>query len=131
MERLKEKMNNINEQIRRLNSLFIQGIIDKAEHKTRYSILSDKIHILQSQLDKNQEERFDESEIQEMLSSFSRFSQAIKEQLKNPDFMTKRFMTEQLIQRVILSEKEITIEVSAPLTKSVLCTPNRESKMLL
>ncbi len=128
LEKLREKISNTNEQIKRLNTLFIQGIIVKAEHGARHSVLSDKIHMLQSQFNKNKQEHFDESEIQEMLlsfSKFSKFSKSIKEQFKNIDFTTKRFIIEQLVKRVILSKNEITIELSAPLTKSVLCTQNQ------
>jgi site-specific DNA recombinase len=122
LEKLKEKITILNGQIKRLNSLFIEGAIDKAEHGNRHRVLSDKIHLLQSQFDKHQHEYFEESEIQEMLQSFAKFSKSVKTRLKDADFAAKRFITEQLVNRVILSEKDITIELSAPLDKSVLCT---------
>ena len=123
VERLKEKIADLREQTRRLNSLFIQCLIDKDEHGERYRILSDKIHMLQAQLDKSGKDCLDEFEIQAMLSSFSKFSQSVKTQIKDADFTTRRFITEQLVNRVILSEKDVTIELAAPLDKKVLRTP--------
>lgn len=122
IEKLKAKIDSLNVQVKRLNSLFIEGMIDKAEHGDRHRVLSDKIHILQSQLDKHRQEHFEESEIQEMLKSFAKFSKSIATRLKDIDFATKRFITEQLVKRVFLSEKDITIELSAPLSKNSLCT---------
>ncbi|MFZ2654420.1 MAG: hypothetical protein WAX69_05850, partial [Victivallales bacterium] len=40
-----------------------------------------------------------------------------------------RFIVEQLVNRVELSENDITIELSAPLSKSGLCTNNLRQQM--
>lgn len=122
-----EKIKNTEERIRRLNSLYIDGSIGKQEHSERLRILSDQKHVLQSQLDKISGESLSEAETESILSSFSRFSAAIKDQLKSADFKTKRFIIEQLVHRVVLSKNDVTIELSAPLNKSVLCTQSFNS----
>jgi site-specific DNA recombinase len=120
---LEKKAAHLGEQTRRLNSLFVEGLIDKEEHRSRYKLLADKLHSIQSQLRKNSADQLDEKEMQDMLSSFSKFSETVKSQIKQADFSTRRFIVEQLVKRVILSEKDVTIELSAPLQRSALC-PN-------
>jgi site-specific DNA recombinase len=128
-DKLNDKIRQIKEQMKRLNSLFIEGALTKEEHSARYRILSDKNHVLQSQLDKNSDDHFNEAEAIAMLNSFSKFSDTARSQLKNANFETKRFIVEQLVNRVELSKNDITIELSAPLNKSGLCTNNLRQQM--
>jgi len=120
MAKLLEKQTGFNEQINRTNNLFIRGLIGKQEHLERYNSLKDKIHTLQLQLDKNKKDLLEEAEIEKMLSSFSIFAKTIKTQLVNADFAVKRFIVEQLVKCISLSENQVVIEFSAPLKKSVL-----------
>ena len=129
VDKLNDKILQIREQMKRLNSLFIEGVVIKEEHSARYRVLSDKNHVLQSQLDKNSDDHFNETEAIAMLNSFSKFSETARSQLKNADFETKRFIVEQLVNRVELSKNDITIELSAPLNKSCLCTNNVRQQM--
>ena len=111
--------------IKRVNSLFIRGIIDESEHKKQYKILKDKAYLIDQQIRKNSKEHLKEKEIEQILSSFNSFSKTIKIQLNNIDFLTKRSIIEQLIKSVIIDAKTITIEFAAPVEKRTLCTVSR------
>jgi len=121
-ERLEKKAADLNDRLRRLNNLFVEGFIPKPDYVAQHKILTDKLHLVQSQLRKSQADCLGEDELRGMLSSFSRFSETVKRQIKEADFATKRFIVEQLVKRVIVSEKDVTIELSAPLSKNILCT---------
>jgi len=119
---LEKKKQKAAESIKRVNSLFIRGMIDEFEHKKQYKILKDKVYIIDQQIGKNSKEHLKEKEIEQILSSFNNFSKTIKSQLNNIDFFTKRSIIEQLIKSVIISAKTITIEFAAPVEKRTLCT---------
>lgn len=120
--KLEEKKSCFNEQIHRIHNLFVRGLIGEKEHLERYSALKDKIHAVQLQLDKSKKDRLDDSEIAKMFSSFSEFSKTVKSQLLNAGFSVKRFIAEQVVRCVSLSENKVVIEFSAPLRKCTLRT---------
>ena len=62
-----------------------------------------------------------------MLASFSQFSKTVKSQLSDADFLVKRFIAEQLVKSVSLSENKVDIEFSAPVNKCSLHTLGAES----
>ena len=119
---LNKKREKIQTSLTRVNSLFIRGMIDETEHKSRYKVLKDKDHKIGIQIEKNSKDHLKEKEIEQILSSFTSFSKTIKLQLNNIDFLTKRSIIEQLIKSVIIAAKTITIEFAAPVEKRTLCT---------
>jgi len=121
---LENKKAKLNEQIKRVNSLFIRGMIENTEHAEKHKMLKNKIHQIQLQLDKTHNDKFEEREIEQILSSFNRFSNIIKTKLNSTDFSTKRTIIEQLVKQVSISKKSVTIEYAAPLTKCSLRPTN-------
>ncbi len=119
LEKKKEKAGT---SLNRVNSLFIRGMIDETEHKKQHKVFSDKIHIINKQIEKNSKDYLKEKEIEQILSSFSSFSKTIKLQLDSTNFLTKRSIIEQLVKSVIIAAKSITIEFAAPVEKRTLCT---------
>ena len=121
---LKEKKEKILQQRKRATSLCIQGMLSEKELRDKYRMLSDKIHAIDQQIKKLDEDRVAEEDIEQMLKSFTKFSKTIQKQAKDPDFETKRTIIEQLIKGVIISKTDVTIEYAAPLKRNNLRTVN-------
>ena len=127
---LEKKKEKNEEAIRRINSLFIRGMLDEEEHKKQHKIFNDKIHIINNQIEKNSKESLKEKEIEQILTSFRSFSKTIKIQLKNVNFSIKKSIIEQLVKSIIINTKTITIEFAAPVKKNTLCTASLDYRKL-
>jgi site-specific DNA recombinase len=119
----KEKLS---QQRKRATDLYIEGMLAGEDFREKVRVVNDKIHVIDRQLEKLKEDRVEEEDLQQMLQSFAKFSQTIRNEAKDADFETKRAIIEQLIKRVIISENDVTIEYAAPLKRNNLCTVSRE-----
>lgn len=121
LEVIDKKLAEIEKQIKRTNDLFIRGILDKDEHAGKHRDLDSRKKQLASQRDKVSSEHLEHQEIEQLMASFTAFAKAIKTSLDDADFETRRNLVEQLVKRVLVGKKVITIEYIAPLKKDNLC----------
>ena len=73
---------------------------------------------------KLKEHMLEEREIEQMLQSFSSFSSAIKEEIDEVDFATRRQIIENMVKRIIIEKNSVTIEYAVSLKNSKLCPTN-------
>jgi hypothetical protein len=121
LEVIDKKLAEIEKQIKRTNDLFIRDILDKDEHAVKYRDLDSRKKQLASQREKVSSEHLENQEIEQLMASFAAFAKAIKSRLDDADFETRRSIVEQLVKRVSVGQKVITIEFIAPLKKNSLC----------
>ncbi len=121
LEVIDKKLAETEKQLKRTNDLFIRGILDKAEHAVRHRDLDSRKRQLASQREKVSSEHLENQEIEQLMASFTAFAKAIKSRLDNADFETRRSIVEQLVKRVSVGKKVITVEYIAPLKKNILC----------
>lgn len=119
---LSAKQQKLKEQITRVNRLYIESAIDKAEHTSRYGQLKDQLAHLQKQLNQNQEDKLEQTSIDEMLQTFAEFARTISSQLDTADFATRRAITEKIVKRVVIGTEAVTIEYAVPMKKCNLRT---------
>jgi site-specific DNA recombinase len=119
--KLDSKIEEVQKQIKRTNNLFIRGILEEASHEAKYSELKSKLGHLQNQREKSAADRMNEEEADALLRSFSTFAKSIKSRLDTADFATRRNIVEQVVKRVIIGKKVITIEHIAPCERNHLC----------
>jgi site-specific DNA recombinase len=119
-ETLKTKIDELHQRIKRVNNLFIRGVMDEATHKEKYDELKAKLKMLEKQREKLSQEQLQTEEIKDLLRSFSSFADTIKKSLANADFATRRLIVEKMVKCVVISEKVITIEHATPLKKNSL-----------
>jgi site-specific DNA recombinase len=122
LEVIDGKLADVNKQIIRTNDLFIRGILPKDEHATKYRDLESRKKQLTRQRDKVAGEHLEHQDIEQLMASFTTFAKTIKSRLDDADFETRRSIVEQLVKRVLVGKKVITIEHIAPLKKNNLCT---------
>lgn len=121
---LEEKKNKTEERMKRTNSLFIRGILGEKDHASQYGVFKDKLHQIVLQMDKLKEDRLEKEDIELMLGNFNRFSNSVKSQLENADFPERRSIVEQMVKKVFISKKDVSIEFATPLTKCSLRPTN-------
>lgn len=121
IDKLLEKRRTIEQQINRLNKLFISGVLSENDHKKQYNDLKGKLNTIQLQSEKLNKEYLNKEQINEMLESFKGFAETIKNELNDIDFETKRKIVELMIKQVIIDKKKITIEYFIPIKKRNLC----------
>ena len=121
---LRQKEGKLNEQLKRLNSLFIKGMIDENEHGERFRKLNEQLQQTAKQLKADEQENQTDEEMAQLLETFAKFSRTIKSELNEADFSTRREIAEQIVKCVILKKNDVTIEFAAPLKKCNLRTPN-------
>jgi site-specific DNA recombinase len=121
LEVIDKKLAEIEKQIKRTNDLFIRGILDKDEHAAKHRDLDTRKKQLTRQRDKVSSEHLENEEIEQLMASFTTFAKTVKSRLDDADFETRRSIVEQLVKRVLVGKKVITIEYIAPLKKNNLC----------
>lgn len=123
---LSAKRQKLQEQMNRVNRLYIEEAIDKAEHTSRYGQLKDQLSHLQKQLDQSQEDKLEQTSIDEMLQTFAEFARTISSQLDAADFATRRTITEKIVKQVVIGTDAVTIEYAVPMKKCNLRTVSGE-----
>ena len=117
LETLDRKLDEVKKQITRTNDLFVSGMLDKTEHATRYRDLETRRTTLSIQCGKVAGEHFEHQEIVDMMASFSTFANTVRARLEGADPETRRSIAEQMLKRVLVGKKGITVEFMAPLKK--------------
>jgi len=114
----------LEDRIRRINDLYVRGDIDRAGHAERMRMAKAELHKVASRIDKLKEQHLEDDEIERMLQSFTSFASAIKNEINEVDFATRRHIVENMVKSIIIAKNHVTIEYAAPLKKSNLCTTN-------
>ncbi len=117
LEALDRKIADLTKQIIRTNDLFVRGIFDKEGHAEKYRDLEQRKTKLTRQREKVAGEHLENQEIAELMSSFTAFAKNIRDRLDSADFETRRSIVAQMVKRVLVNNKVITIEYIAPLKK--------------
>jgi len=117
---LEEKKKKAEESMRRINALFIRGILSEEEHARQHGVFKDKLHQTLLHLDKLKDDRMEKEEVELMLGNFNRFSNSVKSQIGNADFSERRSIVEQMVKKVFIGKKDVTIEFATPLLKCSL-----------
>jgi site-specific DNA recombinase len=112
----------LEQRMRRINDLYVRGDINRAEHAERQRLAKEELHKVTSRIDKLKELCLEDKEVEQMLQSFAGFSSAIKEEIADVDFETRRYIVENMVKRVIIGKNDVTIEFAAPLKRSKLCS---------
>ncbi|MEI9479617.1 MAG: recombinase family protein [Deltaproteobacteria bacterium] len=118
----KEKLD---QRIRRINDLYVRGEIGRDDHAGRLKLVKEELHKVTSKIAKLKEQLLEDHEVEQMLKSFSNFSSAIKKEIDDVDFATRRQIVENMVKRVIIGKKDVTIEYAIALKNSKLCPTNR------
>lgn len=121
LEVIDSKLAEVEKQMKRTNDLFISGFLEQDEHAEKHSDLDSRKKQLAAQRDKVSSEHLEHQEIEQLMASFTAFAKTIKSRLDTADFDTRRSIVEQLVKRVSVGKKVITIEYIAPLKKNNLC----------
>ena len=117
---------SLEQRIRRINDLYVRGDIAKDEHSGRLKAVKAELHKVTSKMAKLKEHMLEEREIEQMLQSFSSFSSAIKEEIDEVDFATRRQIIENMVKRIIIEKNSVTIEYAVSLKNSKLCPTNHQ-----
>jgi site-specific DNA recombinase len=118
------KRAKLEEQLRRVNDLYIREAIGRNEHAERIKRLKAELHDVTVRIEKLKAEKIDDEEVEQMLESFSRFASAVKTQTAEADFATRRHIVENMVKAVVIDKNSATIEYAAPLKRSNLCMTN-------
>jgi len=129
LDKIEEKIEEMQKQISRTNNLFIRGILEQAAHDAKYKELKTTLQGLQTQRDQMTTHRMDQAEVAELLNSFRTFAKTINGRLDRADFATRRGIVQQMVKCVIIGKSVITIEHIAPCKKNKL-RPNLEPRTL-
>lgn len=122
---LAARKEKIEQRMRRINDLYIRSDIGRDEHAARLKLAREDLHKVTSKLDRLREQCLDDREVEQMLQSFTTFSSAIKEEISEVDFPTRRNIVENMVKKIIIDKKCVTIEYAAPLKNCKLCPTNR------
>lgn len=117
---IETKIATISKQITRINDLYVQGMVDKEAHAKSFQEFKQRKTELEQQRLKIQGQHMENQEIVELMDSFSGFAKTIRSRLSEADFDTRRTIVEQLVKKVLIGEKFITIEFIAPLVRNNL-----------
>jgi site-specific DNA recombinase len=118
---LSERCTATEQRIKRINNLFIRGVISEDEHKKQYNDWKGKLNTMQGQLEKLDKQYLSREQISNMLESVKKFVEIIKQELNDSSFETKRKIVELMVKQVIIDEKNVTIEYYIPIKKYNLC----------
>ena len=118
---LSAKRESLEQRIRRINDLYVRGDIGKDDHAGRLKLVKSELHKVTSKIAKLKEQMLEDKEVEQMLQSFSSFSSAIKKEIDDVDFATRRQIIENMVKRVIIEKNGVTIEYAVSLKNSKLC----------
>lgn len=116
----------LEQRIYRINDLYVRGEIGKDEHVRRLKLVKEELYKVTSKIAKLKEQLLEDKDVEQMLQSFSTFSSAIKDEIDEVDFATRRHIVENIVRKVIVGKKNVTIEYAAPLKNSKLCPTTSE-----
>ena len=119
---LRAKKSKLDDQLTRLNSLYIRGMLSEPDHRERFMAVKDQLATVEKQLQKLQHEELQDQQIAQMLSSFTRFSRSIRDEISQADFDTRRYVVEQTVKCVTIAENDVSVEFAVPLDTRTLCT---------
>jgi site-specific DNA recombinase len=114
IEKLEERIQDIQKQIHRTNHLFIRGILDQTSHDAKYKELKRTLQKVETQRQKMTSDRMDQEDVHALLGSFRSFAKTIKSRLGTAEFTTRRRIVEQMVKCVNIGESVITLEHIAP-----------------
>jgi len=114
---LEKKKKKLIQQINRINELYVQGDIDKKDHKQKYSSRKEELDAVQKQLISVDCETLKENEIENMLTSFNKFAETIQQKLDGADFTTKRYAVEEIVKSIEVKKNEIILNYAVPLRR--------------
>jgi len=121
LEALDRRIAETATQIARTNDLFVRGMLTKDEHAKKFGDLVAQRARLAGQRERVAGEHMEHQEIADLMTSFTAFARTIRDRLDTADLETQRGIVEQMVKRVLVGEKVITIEYTAPLKKYNLC----------
>jgi len=125
---LAARKEKLDQRIRRINDLYVRGEIGRDDHTGRLKLVKEELHKVTSKIAKLKEQLLEDHEVEQMLQSFSAFSSAIKEEIDDVDFATRRQIVENMVKRVVIGKKDVTIEYAVALKNSKLCPTNRNQR---
>lgn len=114
---LSKKREKLSSQANRINDLYILGAIDKKDHQEKHSTIQSKLKVVDRQLSSLKHNTLEEEEIEKMLTSFNKFTDAIKKELESANFATKRHAVEEIVKSVEIKKDEIILNYAVPLKR--------------
>ena len=109
VEHLGKLVNNVKKMISRLIDAYSDGLVDKSEFEPRISAARDRLAKLEGEYRQRISEAAQESELRLLIGQLEEFAKRVSDELKEPDWDTRREVVRALVKKVEIDEQEIRI----------------------
>ena len=109
VEHLGKLVNNVKKMISRLFDACGDGLVEKSEFEPRISVARERLAKLEGEYRQRIGEAAQESELRLLIGQLEEFARRVSDELKEPDWDTRREVIRALVKKVEIDEQEIRI----------------------
>src|SRR5512135_1806980 len=108
-EHIRKRMNNVKKMISRLIDAYGDGLLDKSEFEPRISAARTRLAKLEEEYRQRISGSAQEAELRLVIGQLEEFARRVSQELREPDWDTRREIVRALVKKVEIDEEEVRI----------------------
>ena len=109
VDQVAKLINQVKKSISRLIDAFEEGLLDKSEFEPRVTAARERLSRLEEERKREADQGVQESELRLVIGRLEEFARRVSEELREPDWITRREIIQALVKRVEIDEGEVRI----------------------
>ncbi len=106
---LAKLINQVKKSISRLIDAYEQGLVDKSEFEPRVVAARERLSRLEEERKREADQEVQESELRLVIGQLEEFARRVSEELREPDWLTRREIIRALVKQVEIDEGEVRV----------------------
>jgi site-specific DNA recombinase len=102
-------INQVKKSISRLIDAYEQGLLDKSEFEPRIITARERLARLEEERKREADQEVQESELRLVIGQLGEFATRVSEELREPDWLTRREIIRALVKQVEIDEDEVRV----------------------
>jgi site-specific DNA recombinase len=102
-------INQVKKSISRLIDAYEQGLLDKSEFEPRIVAARQRLSRLEQERKREADQEVQESELRVVIGQLEEFARRVSEELREPDWLTRREIIRALVKQVEIDEDEVRV----------------------
>ena len=106
---LAKLINQVKKSISRLIDAYEQGLLDQSEFEPRIIAARERLSRLEEERKREADQEVQESELRVVIGQLEEFARRVSEELREPDWLTRRQIIRALVKQVEIDEDEVRL----------------------